>query len=269
MTRHIHKTFTGLSAALASISILLTINIYSVNPQPVTFRAAPGGQVITNRLLLSLSDAAFNLFERQLEHATVPTGTVLKDGEQFPERSWFPDSGVVSLVVTTERGASAQVGLVGNEGMTNASFAVGLRRTLLTEVVQHPVTGWNIDFNALQKLLQSSTEIQRVLSRYLMVQTTHIAQIAACNRLHTAEERMARWLLMTADRAKSNFVIATQDWLTSLLGVARQSVSRVARSLQRERAIRYRRSRIEILDRGRLERAACECYRTLSEWDLE
>lgn len=243
---------------------------FVVTPQPVTFRAAADGQVITNRLLLSLSTPAFSLFEPELEHTALPIGTVLKGGgEHFSERSYFLDSGVVGLVVGTERGESAQVGLVGNEGMTNASFAAGMRRSQLTEVVQHPATGWNINFDALQKVLQSSPEIQRVLTRYLMVQALQIAQIAACNRLHSAEERLARWLLLMSDRAKSSSIVATQDSMTTLLGIARQSVSRVARNLQRDRAIKYRRGRIEILDRNRLEGSACECYKILSHWDLE
>jgi CRP-like cAMP-binding protein len=224
---------------------------------------------ISNKLLLSLSKPALDLIRSQLEYTELPLGLTLRRPGRLYERTYFPNAGVVSLIVNTQDGESAEVGVVGNEGMTNASSAVGLRQSPLTEIVQHVGSAWGIGFSPLQQILDKNPEIQRALSQYAMFQSMHIAQIAGCNRLHSAEARLSRWLLMVSDRTGSNSAAATQDFLSTLLGVARPSVSRVARGLQRIGAIRYARGRIDIANRKKLEAKTCECYQIVSRLDFK
>jgi CRP-like cAMP-binding protein len=233
------------------------------------FRSDSKGHPVLNKLLLSLSPGAFSVVRPNLEWCQLPLRANLTMSEQPAEFAYFLNTGIVSLIISTEQGESAEVSVVGREGMAGACFAVGLRRNPFREMMQLGGEGFRIRFLKLQDILDRSPEIQRVLSRYAVYQGMEIAQIAGCNRLHDAAQRLARWLLMVQDRAETDAIPGTHDFLAILLGTTRPSVSVIAAGLQKKGAIRYSRGQIHIVDRKRLEAATCECYRVLANWSIE
>jgi CRP-like cAMP-binding protein len=157
--------------------------------------------------------------------------------------------------------------MVGNEGVIGVAAAVGLTISPLRHVVQITGDGFRIRIGAFQRCLATTPHLQMVLSRYAVVQGMQIAQTAACNRLHDVGERLARWLLMAADRAGSSSLSITHDFLATMLGTDRPSVSVAAKILQRKKIIEYRRGTLEILNRKKLEASACECYKVIRQFN--
>jgi hypothetical protein len=233
------------------------------------FRTDATGRKITNKLLLSLSAEAFDLIKPSLEFIDLPLRFDLRNPEQPAQHAYFLNEGIASLIIETERGETTEVSVAGREGMACASFAVGLRRTPLKEMMQLEGNGLRIAFAKLQDSLERNTEMQRVLARYAVVQGMEIAQIAGCNRLHDGQQRLSRWLLMVQDRGRVDTIPATQEFLSILLGATRPRVSVIASALQKKGAIKYARGQIRILNRKRLEAATCECYRILSNWVVD
>src|ERR1700737_1491980 len=166
-------------------------------------------------------------------------------------------------------GKTAEAGIVGNEGFTGTPAAVGLRRSPLQAVVQITGDGFRVEVEALQYTLESTPHLQLLLSRYAIVQGMQVAQTAACNRLHDIRQRLARWLLMTQDRVDSESLPITHDFLATMLGTDRPSVSLAAGILQREKLIEYTRGAVKIVNRKKLEDAACECYGVIRQYDDE
>lgn len=157
--------------------------------------------------------------------------------------------------------------MVGNEGVAGVSAAVDLAISTSRIVAQVAGDGIRIAVSALQDRLKSGPQFQMALCRYAVVQGMQIAQTAACNRLHDAVQRLARWLLMAADRVHTNSLPVTHDFLASILGTDRPSVSLAAKNLQKRKVIQYGRGTVEILSRRRLEACACECYRVIKQFD--
>jgi CRP-like cAMP-binding protein len=215
---------------------------------------------VSNRLLLGIPQAEYRLIHPHLQSFSFRQHCILHEPTQKLEFAYFPNGGSISLLVATEDGKTVEAGMVGNEGMTGVAAAVGLTISPLRQVVQIPGNGFRVKVSALQSRLGSTPQLQMALSRYAVVQGMQVAQTAACNRLHDAGQRLARWLLMAADRAHSTSLPITHDFLATMLGTDRPSVSLAAKILQKKKIIQYSRGALEILNRKKLESSTCECF---------
>ncbi|MGH9377961.1 MAG: Crp/Fnr family transcriptional regulator [Terriglobia bacterium] len=228
-------------------------------------RTNPAGKPVGNKILLSISDDEYRRIRPHLEFVDLPHHLSLHEPREKLEFVYFPNRGLVSLVVATQEGREVEAGVVGCEGVVGTALAVGLYRSPLREVVQIEGNGFRISALALQATLQAAPELQMSLSRYAVLQGMQVAQTAACNRLHELVQRLARWLLMAQDRVDTGTLPLTHDFLATMLGTDRSSVSLAAEALQKNKQIRYRRGAVEIVNRKRLETSACECYQVIQQ----
>jgi len=227
------------------------------------------GKPVSNRLLLSISDSDYGSLRPYLEYVDLPNHLVLHEAGGRLEFAYFPNRGLISLVVVMKDGKTAEAGIVGNEGFTGTPAAVGLSRSPLEAVVQITGDGFRVKAGALQNTLEFAPHLQSMLSRYVVVRGMQVAQTAACNRLHDIEQRLARWLLMTQDRVDSGLLPITHDFLATMLGTDRPTVSLAAGVLQRKGLVEYTRGAVKIVNRKKLEDAACECYGVIQRYDGE
>jgi CRP-like cAMP-binding protein len=232
-------------------------------------RTNTAGKAVSNIILLSLSDNDYNALRPYLEYVNLPNHLVLHEAGGKLEFAYFPNRGLISLVVVMKDGRTAEAGVVGNEGFTGAPAAAGLSRGSLRAVVQITGDGFRVRAEALKNALKSSPRLQMLLNRYAAIRSMQIAQTAACNRLHGIEQRLARWLLMTQDRVASGSLRITHDFLATMLGTDRPSVSVAAGVLQRKGFIEYARGAVKIVNRKKLEASACECYGVIRQYDGE
>ncbi|HEX9154696.1 MAG TPA: Crp/Fnr family transcriptional regulator [Nitrospira sp.] len=227
------------------------------------------GKPVSNKILLSISDGDYSSLRPHLEYVSLPNHLVLHEAGGKLEFAHFPNRGLISLVVVMKDGRTAEAGIVGNEGFTGTLAAVGLRRSPLQGVVQITGDGFRVEVAALQNTLESAPDFQLMLSRYAAIRGMQVAQTAACNRLHDIEQRLARWLLMTQDRVDSGSLLITHDFLATMLGTDRPSVSLAAGVLQKKKLIEYTRGAVKIVNRKKLEKCACECYSIIRQYDGE
>ena len=227
------------------------------------------GKPVNNRILLSLSDSDYSSLRPHLEYASLPNHRILHEGSGRVEFAYFLNRGLISLVVVMNDGETAEAGIVGNEGFIGTAAAVGLSRSPLQAVVQITGDGFRVKVAALQNILESAPHLQLMLSRYAVVQGMQVAQTAACNRLHDIKQRLARWLLMAQDRVDSDSLHITHDFLATMLGTDRPSVSTAAGVLQKKKIIEYTRGAVRIVNRKKLEDAACECYGMTQQYNGE
>jgi CRP-like cAMP-binding protein len=232
-------------------------------------RTNAAGKPVANKILLSISDSEYNSLRPHLEYIRLPNHLVLHEAGGKLEFAYFPNRGLISLVVVMKDGKTAEAGVVGNEGFTGAPVVVGLSRGLLRAVVQVTGDGFRVKVGALQKTLESTPHLQIILNRYAAIRGMQVAQTAACNRLHDIRQRLARWLLMTQDRVDSGALPITHDFLATMLGTDRPSVSLAAGALQKKGLIEYTRGAVKIVNRKKLEGSACECYAVIREYDGE
>jgi CRP-like cAMP-binding protein len=173
---------------------------------------------------------------------------------------YFPLSGFISLVTKLDGHKPLEMGLIGNEGMLGVTLALGITAAPTQAVVQGKGTAWRIDIATLQQLLEQCPQLQHVLQQYLFVLMAQLSQSAACVHFHELDCRLARWLLMSQDRAHSNRFHLTHQFLADMLGVRRSGVTVAAGVMQKQGLISYTRGAITILNRNAVQRAACECY---------
>jgi len=232
-------------------------------------RSSPQGKPVCNRILLALPDNEFRSIRPHLEFLPLPHHRLLYEPNRKIDFLYFPNRGLISLVIVMEDGKTVEVAVLGREGFAGVPAVFGLTRSTVREVVQIAGDGFKIKAAAFRQALRSSPLLQAALGRYAVVLAMQISQTAACNRLHDIERRLARWLLMAQDRVDDGVVPITHDFLATMLGTDRPSVSVAAASLQRKEIIDYTRGTVRILNRKNLEASACECYQTIQQFNGE
>jgi CRP-like cAMP-binding protein len=217
-----------------------------------------------NHLLLSLPVAEYALLEPHMKDIPLKQGTILSEQGENIEHVYFPHSGMVSVVIVLADGEKAvETATVGREGAIGAVAGLGPRRATARAIVQVAGTGSRIPSRQFQAAVRQSPLLRDFVVRYQEMLLHQAQQSTACNALHEARPRLCRWLLQTHDRVDSDVIALTQEFLAQMLGVRRTTVTELARGLQKKGLVRYKRGKIEVLDRDGLEECACECYRAL------
>ena len=232
-------------------------------------RTNTDGKPVSNKILLALPEHEYSSVRAHLEFVKLPHHRVLHEPNESLRFVHFPNGGLVSLVIVMENGETVEAGIVGKEGITGIPSAVGLRRNPFREVVQITGDGFRIKVDVLQRTLQSNPQLQMKLSRYVVLHALQVSQTAACNRLHRAEQRLARWLLMAHDRVDSGVLSITHDFLATMLGTDRPTITLAAGILQKKKLIEYPRGSVKVLNRTKLECSACECYGIIQQLNGE
>jgi CRP-like cAMP-binding protein len=215
---------------------------------------------ILNRLLEVLPRPARDRLLEECELVTLVFDTVLCEPDRTYRYVYFPVGGSISLVAMVGAHPPLEIALIGNEGMLGATLVLGVDRARLRGIVQGAGTAWRISVTRFRRAMRESPALRSVVSRYLFVVITQLSQSTACTRFHEVEARLARWLLMTHDRAHADRFHLTHLFLANMLGVRRSAVTIAAGALQRRNLIRYARGEIAVVDRQGLEAASCECY---------
>jgi CRP-like cAMP-binding protein len=225
------------------------------------------GKPVSNKILLNIPETEYNSFRFHLRYVTLSPHHSLHEPNEKPQFVYFPNEGLLSLVVLTRNGRTVEAGIVGKEGIVGLASVVGLMRNPLREVVQIAGSGFKIEIGLLRNAMRSAPRLQMMLSRYAVLHGLQVSQTAACNRLHGAEQRLARWLLMTQDRIDSGLLQITHDFLATMLGTDRPSITLAALHLQKRRLIQYSHGSVKILNRKKLEVVACECYGVVQQFN--
>jgi CRP-like cAMP-binding protein len=215
---------------------------------------------VQNLLLAALPAADLEPLAAHLELVPLPLGQMLFEPGIQMRHAYFPTTAIVSLHYVTESGASAETAGVGNEGVVGVSLFMGGDTTSSSAVVQTAGYAYRMDRHILKEQFSQGGALQRLLLRYTQALMTQMAQTAVCNRHHSVEQQLCRWLLLTLDRLPDRELVMTQELVASMLGVRRESVTDAAGHLQSLGYIRYRRGHIGVLDRAGLESRVCECY---------
>jgi CRP-like cAMP-binding protein len=227
--------------------------------------SSPPHQPDQNRLLAALPATELERIKSHLELVHMPLGDVLcESGGRLPY-VYFPTSTIISLHYILENGASSEIAGVGNEGLLGISLIMGGESTPSWATVQTAGYGYRLKASLLLQEFNQGGPIQRLLLRYTQALITQISQTAVCNRHHTIEQQLCRWLLLTLDRLNSQELVMTQELIASMLGVRREGITEAAGKLQQAEIIRYRRGHITVLDRTGLETHVCECYEVVKK----
>jgi len=218
-----------------------------------------------NHLLNALPAAVFEGWRPFLEAVDLPLGQVLYEPGAVLSHIYFPTTAIVSLLYVMEDGASAEIAVVGNEGLVGISLFMGGGSTPSRAVVQSAGAGFRMIASQLKEELEQSGPVMRLLLRYTQALITQMAQTAVCNRHHSLDQQLCRWLLLSLDRLEGDELIMTQELIANMLGVRREGVTEGALKLQKAGLIRYARGRITVLDRSALEERSCECYEVVKK----
>jgi CRP-like cAMP-binding protein len=213
-----------------------------------------------NQLLAALPDAERQRWLPQLETVDMPLGLVLYESGATLSHVYFPTTAIVSLLYVMENGASAEIAVVGNEGIVGISLFMGGESTPSRAVVQSAGNGFRLRAQMVKDEFNRAGPVLHLLLRYTQALITQMAQTAVCNRHHSLDQQLCRWLLLSLDRLQDNELVMTQELIANMLGVRREGVTEAATKLQEEGFIRYSRGRITVLDRSGLEIRTCECY---------
>jgi len=213
-----------------------------------------------NHLLAALPDAEWSRWSPLFESVQMPLGEVLYEPGVALASVYFPLTSIVSLLYVMENGSSAEIAVVGNEGIVGVSLFMGGESTPSRAVVQSAGLGCRLDAEVMKAEFNRGGPVLHLLLRYTQALLTQMAQTAACNRHHTLDQQLCRWLLLSLDRLQGDELAMTQELIANMLGVRREGVTEGALKLQRAGLIRYSRGHITVLDREGLERRTCECY---------
>jgi CRP-like cAMP-binding protein len=214
----------------------------------------------TNQLLASLPEVEWQRWRLDLEFIPLTLGAVLYESGGQMSHVYFPTTAIVSLLYVMENGASAEIGVVGNEGIVGVSLFMGGESTPSRAVVQSAGHGFRLAAKVLKEGFNRGGPILHLLLRYTQALITQMAQTAVCNRHHSLDQQLCRWLLLSLDRLQGDELIMTQELIANMLGVRREGVTEAAYKLQQAGLIRYARGHITVLDRPGLEKRSCECY---------
>ena len=221
-----------------------------------------------NRLLAALPDDGLQALQPFLEPVPLPLGMVVYESGGTQGYVYFPTSSIVSLLYVLEDGASAEIAVTGNEGLVGIALFMGGETTPSRAVVQSAGHGYRMRAAVLKKAFEAGGDLQHLLLRYTQALITQMTQTAVCNRHHSVDQQLCRWLLLSLDRLPGNELVMTQELIANMLGVRREGVTEAAGKLQAEGLIHYSRGHITVLDRPRLEARVCECYRVVkTEYD--
>ena len=213
-----------------------------------------------NHLLAVLPEEEWARLAPQLVLVDLPLGQVIYESGDRLNHVYFPTTSIISLLYVMENGASAEIAIVGNEGMVGIALFMGGETTPSRAIVQSAGTAYRIDSATVKAEFNRAGPMQRLLLRYTQALITQMAQTAVCNRHHSIEQQLCRWLLLSMDRLPTNKLKMTQELIANMLGVRRSGVTEAALKLQNAGLIRYHHGHIEVLDRPGLEQRVCECY---------
>ena len=213
-----------------------------------------------NHLLAALTDSEWQRWLPQLEAVDMPLGQVLYEPGVALEHVYFPTSAIVSLLYVMENGASAEIAVVGNEGIVGISLFMGGESTPSRAVVISAGKGYRLEAQIMKNEFNRSGPVLHLLLRYTQALITQMSQTAVCNRHHSLDQQLCRWLLLSLDRLQGNELVMTQELIANMLGVRREGVTESALKLQNAGLIRYARGHISVLNRTGLEKRTCECY---------
>jgi CRP-like cAMP-binding protein len=217
----------------------------------------------SNHLLNALPRQEYERLEPHLESVELKLGEVLYESGDQMRHAYFPTTSIISLLYVLENGSSAEIAVVGNEGILGIALFMGGHTTPSRAVVQSKGTAYRLKASLLLEEFNRGGATQNLLLRYTQALITQMTQTAVCNRHHTVEQQLCRWLLLSLDRLSGNSLNMTQELIANMLGVRREGVTEAAGRLQREGLIQYCRGHIEVLDRDRLELRVCECYQVV------
>ena len=218
-----------------------------------------------NHLLAALPREEYARLSPHLELVRLKPGKILYNAGEIVRHAYFPMGGMICLLSTIEDGRTIEVGMIGNEGMSGIPLILKTSVAPYQIMVQLAANAVRVRGDKLREEFSRGGQFQDMLLRYAHTILTQIAQSAACNRFHTVEERLCRWLLVSRDRVHTDIIHLTQEFLSQMLGVPRTSITMIAGVLQRQGFIRYSRGKISIIDRRGLEDSSCECYRLVKE----
>ncbi len=213
-----------------------------------------------NHLLMSLPDEVQQRLFPYLKPVTLPLGKVLYESGEVQQEVFFPTDAIVSLLNVMENGASAEIAVVGNEGLVGVSLFMGGNSTPSRALVQSAGAVLQLSARRFKEEFDRHGELLLLVLRYTQALITQMAQTAVCNRHHSIDQQLCRWLLLSLDRLPGNQLIMTQELIANMLGVRREGVTEAAGKLQKLGVIEYHRGHISVLDRARLEALCCECY---------
>jgi CRP-like cAMP-binding protein len=236
-------------------------------PPALPPRTDRDGKAIKNRILLAIPDDEFMGVRPLLEEVEMPQYKIFYDQGEKIEHAYFLNQGMVSLVVLVHDGRSVEVGITGAEGVVGAPLAFGFESAPMRAIMQISGRGLRIGSSTLEEAIHHAPCLKALVERYVMMQQLQVAQLAACNRLHDMDQRLARWLLMCQDRIDSENLPLTHEFLAQMLGSGRPTVTIAAGVLERAGLIQNTRGSVKILNRKRLEDAACECYRAIQNYN--
>lgn len=226
---------------------------------------APNAEFQRNRILSKLSHQTADRIFPFLEEVALPLGKVRYEPGDKMRHVYFPVDAIVSLLYVMESGASAEISVVGNEGLVGIALFMGGESTSSRAIIQSAGTGFRLPGQWLIEEFNRHGDFMGLVLRYTQSLITQMAQTAVCNRHHTIDQQLCRWLLLSLDRLPGNQLVMTQELIANMLGVRREGVTEAAGRLQKQRIIEYRRGTIRVLDRTALEALSCECYAVVKQ----
>jgi CRP-like cAMP-binding protein len=238
---------------------------YAIVPNAVQSPMALAPPARPNRLLSALPEAELARWLPQMEPVELPLGQVIYEPGSRLTHVYFPTTAIVSLLYVMENGASAEIAVVGNEGIVGISLFMGGESTPSRGVVQSAGQGFRLRANLMLQEFNRAGPVLHLLLRYTQALITQMAQTAVCNRHHSLDQQLCRWLLLSLDRLPSTELVMTQELIANMLGVRREGVTEAAGELHRAGLIQYRRGHISVLDRSGLETRTCECYEVVKK----